>query len=270
MTIALFASLVVLGAVIGLLAGLLGVGGGMMMVPFMILALQSAGFPPETLIKIAIATSLSTILFTSVSSVRAHHRRGGVRWPIVARLSPGIVLGTLAATQLVHRADSRLLGIGFALFMAWSALRMLRPPPAGQADAGPGRLPGTPGLMFAGTLIGVASAVLGAGGGFLTIPYLSRRGVRIQQAIGSSAAAGFPIAAAGAVGYAITRPDGPLPGSMLGYIWLPALLAISLASVTTAPMGAALAHRLPVPTLRRIFALLLLTLAAYMLWRAFG
>ncbi|MEZ5652135.1 MAG: sulfite exporter TauE/SafE family protein [Burkholderiaceae bacterium] len=268
MTLALFVSLAALGAVIGLLAGLLGVGGGMMMVPFMVVALQAAGFPPETLIKIAIATSLSTILFTSISSVRAHHRRGGVRWPIVARLAPGIVTGSLLATQLVHRADSRLLTMGFALFMAWSALRMLRPGAAGgSGDAQ--RLPGSLGLFAAGAAIGAASAVLGAGGGFLTIPFLSRRGIRIQQAIGSSAAAGFPIAAAGALGYAVTAPEQHVPGAMLGYIWLPALAAIAAASVTTAPSGAALAHRLPVTTLRRIFALLLLVLAIYMMWRAF-
>jgi len=264
----LFIALTGLGAVIGVLAGLLGVGGGMMMVPFMVVALQSAGFPPETLIKIAIATSLSTILFTSVSSVRAHHRRGGVLWRVVAGLSPGIVVGTLLTTQFVHRADSRWLTMGFALFMSWSALRMLRPAAKASVDQ-QATLPGPAGLFGAGALIGAASAVLGAGGGFLTIPFLSRRGVKMQQAIGSSAAAGFPIAAGGALGYAIAQPGQDVPGTMLGYIWLPALLAISLASVSTAPIGAALAHRLPVATLRRIFALLLLVLAGYMMWRAF-
>lgn len=267
MTPALFVALAALGAVIGLLAGLLGVGGGMMMVPFMVLALQAVGFPPETLIKIAIATSLSTILFTSVSSVRAHHKRGSVRWNVVGGLAPGIVVGTLLATRIVHEADSRWLTLGFALFMSWSAIRMLRPP-APRPGSAPRTLPGALGLFTAGGLIGVASAVLGAGGGFLTIPFLSQRGVTLQHAIGSSAAAGFPIAAAGAVGYALASPDQAVPGLMVGYIYVPALLAISAASVLTAPAGAALAHRLPVATLRRLFALLLLALAGYMLVRA--
>ncbi|MEZ5739796.1 MAG: sulfite exporter TauE/SafE family protein [Burkholderiaceae bacterium] len=267
MTVQLFVLLFLLGAVTGVLAGLLGIGGGMVMVPFLVIAMQSLGFPGNELIKIAIATSLTTILFTSLSSVRAHHRRRGVRWDLVATLAPGIIIGTLVATRFVRDADSRWLTLFFSAFMAWSAWRMVWPAPRKGGETGEIAI-GKTKLMSVGGVIGILSAMLGAGGGFLTIPFLTRNGVAIKEAVGTSAAIGFSIAAAGAIGYAISGPRIPLAGPVVGYIYLPALLAIALASVITAPYGASLAHRLPVAVMRRIFAGLLALLALYMGWRA--
>ncbi|RPH46649.1 MAG: sulfite exporter TauE/SafE family protein [Burkholderiales bacterium] len=260
----LIAALLVLGAFTGLAAGLLGIGGGMLMVPFMSMVLDAVGVPHDEVVKVAIATSLTTIVFTSVSSVRAHQRRGVVRWDIVRALAPGILVGSLLAAQVAHAVPGRALAAFFGLFIGWSALRMLSSrPPAPDRD-----LPGAPGMFAAGGVIGALSALLGAGGAFMTIPYLVRRNVPLIGAVASSAACGFPIALAGAAGYAWAGRHVALPGGTLGYVYLPALACVSAASVLTAPLGARLAHALPVRTLRRIFAGLLSALATYMLWRA--
>jgi uncharacterized membrane protein YfcA len=260
----LVVALLCLGAFTGLAAGLLGIGGGMVMVPFMALALDSIGFPHGEVVKVAIATSLTTIVFTSISSVRAHHARGAVRWDVVRAFAPGILVGSLLAAQAAHLVPDRVLAAFFGLFIGWSALRMLssRPP---RPDR---ELPGPPGMFGAGAAIGALSALLGAGGAFMTVPFLVKRNVPILNAVASSAACGFPIAVAGTIGYAWAGWSVPLPPHTLGYVYLPALACISAASVTTAPLGARLAHSLPTATLRKLFAVLLLALAAYMLRRA--
>lgn len=174
--------LLVLGSVTGFLAGLLGIGGGMIMVPFLTMILDARHFPSDAVIKVAIATSLATIVFTSLSSVRAHHRRGAVRWEIVKALAPGIVVGTLLGAQVVGALPGRLIAAFFAAFIGWSAFRMLRPGVAVTRDGQPRALPSTAGLAATGGVIGTLSAFLGAGGGFLTIPFLTGRNVRIQEA----------------------------------------------------------------------------------------
>lgn len=264
MTFALVVAMLALGAFAGLAAGLLGIGGGMLMVPFMSMLLDRIGFPHDEVVKVAIATSLTTIVFTSVSSVRAHHARGAVRWDVVRTLAPGILAGSLLAAQLAHAVPGRALAAFFGLFIGWSALKMIagRPPSPG------GRLPGPAGMAAAGCGIGALSALLGAGGAFVTVPFLVRRNLPMISAVASSAACGFPIALAGAVGYAWAGRHLDLPSGTLGYVYLPALACIAAASVTTAPIGARLAHALPARTLRRIFAGLLAALAVYMLWRA--
>jgi uncharacterized membrane protein YfcA len=256
--------LLVLGAVVGLLAGLLGIGGGMIMVPFMAILLERLGFSPDTVIKVAIATSLATIVFTSASSVRAQHAKGAVRWDLVRALAPGIMLGSLIGAQFAAWMRSGLLTLIFGLFIATMATQMLR-----QKKPNPDRtLPGPAGLFGAGGLIGTASAVLGAGGGFLTVPFLVKRNVKIHNATGTSAACGFPIALAGTAGYIIAGWNVEMPDWTAGYLFVPALIAISLASVLTAPLGVKLAHRMSVQRLKRFFAFMLYCLAAYMLWRA--
>jgi uncharacterized membrane protein YfcA len=264
MTLAIAAALLLLGACTGFAAGLLGIGGGMLMVPFLSMALDAIGFPHDEAVKVAIATSLTTIVFTSVSSVRAHHARGAVRWDVVHALAPGILAGSLLASQLAHAVPGRVLAACFGLFIGWSALRMIssRPPAPERV------LPGSAGMLVAGGVIGALSALLGAGGAFMTVPFLTRRNVPMISAVASSAACGFPIAAAGAIGYAWAGRDLPFPAGTVGYLYLPALACISAASVITAPWGARVAHTMPTKWLRGLFAGLLLSLAAYMITRA--
>lgn len=269
MTPTLIAALLGTGALTGFLAGLMGIGGGMVMVPIISMFLWAQDFPAEHVVRVAIATSLTTILFTSMSSVRAHHRRGAVLWPTVRLLAPGVLVGSLAGAQIAGRIDARLLAGLFALFVGATATQMLlkrHDPHASDEHRRP--LPGTGGMFATGTLIGVLSALVGAGGGFLMVPFLSSHGVRMQNAVATSAACGFPIAFAGAVGYVIAGWTAGLPGPMLGYIYLPALVFIAIASVLTAPYGARAAHAMPTATLRKVFALTLYAVAGYMLWKS--
>lgn len=265
MEIGSIALLIVLGAAVGFVAGLLGIGGGMLMVPFMTMLLTAQGFPSDAIIKVAIATSLTTILFTSLSSVRAHHLRGAVLWPVVASLAPGILFGSLIGAQIAAYMPNRLLAVLFAVFIGFSAVQMLlnRKPKATR------QLPGSVGMFGAGSGIGALAALVGAGGGFVSVPFMAWCNVPIRTAVATSAALGFPIALAGSIGYAIAGWNVPLPNWTLGYIYLPALVCIAIASVLTAPAGARTAHALPTDKLRRIFALVLFSLAAYMMWKAF-
>ena len=261
-------SLLLLGSVVGVLAGLLGIGGGMVSVPFIMALLESRGVDDAHLVKVAIATSLATILFTSASSVWAHHKRGAVRWDAMAVLAPGIVLGALVGAQIVDWIPNRPLELFFGLFVGWNAFKMLRKPAPAKVGAAPRRLPGSTGMFSFGAGLGALSAVLGAGGGFLSVPFLSQRGVQIQHAIATSAACGFPIALAGGIGYIWTGQDLALGPLTLGYLHLPALACVSVASMLFAPLGVRLAHRLPVPTMKKVFACLLFFIAAHMLWTA--
>ena len=257
--------LVLLGCITGFLAGLFGIGGGMMMVPVLILIFGPRGLPTDYLLKMAVATSLATILFTSISSLRAHNKRGAVRWDIVWRFAPGILVGSLIGPQIARHLPGRFMASLFALFVAYSALQMFldrKPSPSRQ-------LPGAFGLILVGMLIGILSALVGAGGGFASIPFMVWCNVVIHQAVGTSAALGLPIAAAGAVGYIIAGRDlVDAPWGALGYLYLPALFAIAVASVVTARFGAAAAHRLNVRQLKKAFALLLFLLAAFMVNKA--
>ncbi|WP_219218246.1 sulfite exporter TauE/SafE family protein [Variovorax boronicumulans] len=261
----LIVELALLGIGSGFLAGLLGIGGGMVMVPFITLILGQRGVAPDLAVKMAIATSMATIIFTSVSSVRAHHKRGAVRWDIVKRLSPGIVIGSLVGSLGVFALlKGTALAIFFALFVGFSATQMFldkKPAPTRQ-------MPGTGGQLAAGGLIGFVSGLVGAGGGFISIPFMTWCNIAIHNAVATSAALGFPIAVANVAGYILsgTAVQG-LPAGAFGYIWLPALVVIAACSVFTAPLGARAAHSLPVKKLKRVFASVLYLLAAYMLWK---
>ncbi|MBS0311448.1 MAG: sulfite exporter TauE/SafE family protein, partial [Proteobacteria bacterium] len=220
---------------------------------------QAVGMEPQ----LALGTSLATILFTSLSSVRAHHRRGAVEWPLVRRIAPGIVLGTLAGAALAARMPATVLKIFFVIFLFYAAIQMwldFKPAP----HRG---LPGCAGTSLAGGVIGVVSSWVGIGGGTLSVPFMLWHNVPLHRAIATSAAIGFPIAFAGAVGYVLGGwTVSGLPAGSLGFVYLPALAGIVLGSVLTAPLGARTAHRLPVRPLKRVFALLLFTLALRMVW----
>jgi uncharacterized membrane protein YfcA len=251
-----------IGAAVGFLAGLLGIGGGMVLVPMLFFVFTAKGFPVEHLMHLSLATGLATILFTSLSSVRAHHRHGGVDWSVARAMAPGIMAGSLAAALAAGLIPSRPLAVFFTGFMFYAAAQMfveVKPKAARQ-------LPGRPGLFAAGAGIGAVSSVLAAGGAFMTIPFLAWCNMPLKRAIGTAAAVGFPIALAGSVGYVVQglRTTG-LPEGTLGYVYVPALALIVAASMPMAPLGARLAHRLPVRRLRVVFSLMLLALALRML-----
>jgi uncharacterized membrane protein YfcA len=259
--------LLAMGAGGGFAAGLLGIGGGMVLVPFITMIFSAKRFAPELVVHMAIATSLATILFTSLSSVRAHHRHGAVQWRIVALLAPGILIGSWIGPWIGKQLNTTMLSLLFSAFVALSATQMLVPMKAAASR----ELPGTGGMFVAGGVIGTVAGLVGAGGGFISVPFMTWCNVRIHQAVATSAALGFPIALAGTLSniwFGWNEPN--LPPLSLGFIYVPALLVIVAASVTLAPLGARTAHRMPVQALRRAFACVLYCLSIYMFWHAVG
>lgn len=264
----LIVELLCMGVVSGFLAGLLGIGGGMIMVPFITIIMSARGVSPDLSVKMAIATSMAAIVFTSISSVRAHHQRGAVRWDIVKGLAPGIVLGAaIASLGVFSLLKGAWLAIFFGLFVSFSATQMFwdkgKPPPTRQMPTGLAQ-------VASGGFIGFMSGLVGAGGAFISVPLMTACNVAIHSAVATSAALGFPIALANATGYVVSGWAVPgLPAGALGYIWLPALVVIALASVLTAPWGAKLAHAIDIKRLKRAFACVLYALAAYMFYKGF-
>jgi len=250
---------IAIGAAAGLLAGLLGVGGGIVVVPALAVVFGAQNVAPRYVMPLALGTSLATIVFTSLSSLRAHHVRSAVDWSIVRRLTPGLVSGALIGASLATRLSSDVLIVVFAVFL-WSVATHLllgTPPPRG------GVSPGWLGWSVVGAAIGGVSGVVGIGGGTLSVPLLTWCRVRLHEAIGTAAAAGFPIALAGALGYlAYGSALDDLPRYSAGFVYLPAVLGVALASVVTAPLGARLAHRLPAGRLQKVFALFLYVVGA--------
>lgn len=248
---------------VGFFAGLLGIGGGLIMVPILTFIFSAQHFPADRILHLALGTTMATIIFTSVSSLRTHNVHGAVNWQVVQYLTPGIVIGTLGGATLAGALSSRFLSVVFVVFIFYAATQMLlktTPKPSRQ-------LPGKAGMFAAGNLIGAISSLVAIGGGLLTVPFLSVCNVRLQQAIGTAAAVGFPIALAGAIGYIANgmAQSQPLPEYSLGYIYLPALGWVVLASILTAPLGAKTTHAVQSDTLKKIFVVLLYLLGVKML-----
>ncbi len=252
-----------LGAVTGIFAGLFGIGGGGIMVPVLTFLFIKLAFPSEHLVHMALATSMAAIVPTAIASLRAHHKRGAVIWPVVVKIAPGILLGTFAGTFLASYLSATPLAIFFSCFMAFVALQMVldrKPKPSRQ-------LPQTFALTGVGSGIGAISALVAIGGGTLTVPFLTWCNVALPTAIGTSAAVGLPIAFSGALGYLINGlAVSNLPEHTLGFIYWPAVIAMATASFLTAPFGAQLAHNLPIPVLKKCFAVLLVGLSLQMLF----
>ena len=252
-----------LGAIVGFFAGLLGIGGGLIMMPVLTFIFGTQHFPPDRILHLALGTTMAAIIFTSVSSLRTHHAHGAVNWQIVKYITPGIIIGTLGGATLVSALSSRVLSIIFVVFIYYAATQMLL-----KTTPKPSRmLPGRLGMFGAGGLIGAISSLVAIGGGLLTVPFLSICNVRLQHAIGTAAAVGFPIAVAGTIGYianGMAQPQ-PLPEYSLGYVYLPALGWIVLASTLTAPLGAKTTHIVQTATLKKIFVGLLYLLGTKML-----
>lgn len=256
-----------LGAFVGFFAGLLGVGGGGILVPMLTTLFLAQGFDLAQVVHMALGTSMASIMLTSVSSLRAHHAHGAVRWNVVRGITPGVLIGTFAATFIAARIDTAALAIFFVLFMAYVALQMLlniKPKPSRE-------LPGAFGLAAVGLGIGGVSALVAIGGGSLSIPFMTWCNVKVHDAIGTSAAIGLPIAVAGTIGYLVNGWGSPgMPALTFGYIYLPALVLVAVVSMIVAPYGARLAHRLPVAILKKIFAGVLMLLCAKMLHSIFA
>jgi len=252
------------GCVAGLLAGLLGLGGGLVIVPMLGFCFQrQGGIPPSAVMHLALATSMASIMFTAVSSAWAHHRRGAVDWTVVGRIIPGVFFGTFLGSYVASRLSTGFLKAFFVAFLIYVATQML----VGRKPAASRQLPGWPGMLGVGSAIGVVSSLVGIGGGTLSVPFMLWCNLAVHRAIGTSAAIGLPIAVGGTIGYLVNGLRVPdLPPYSVGYIYLPALVGIVCASVLMAPVGVRLAHRLPVALLKRIFAVLLLVVAARMLW----
>jgi uncharacterized membrane protein YfcA len=253
----------VFGVLVGLLAGLLGIGGGAVLVPILDFTLSFEGIDPSIIHHMALATSMASIVFTSISSARSHNKRGTVRWDIVKAMSPGLFLATLAGTFVVSGIPARPLKIIFAVFLIYTATQMI-------LDLKPKasfHLPGTFGLALAGAVIGLVSSFIGIGGGALSIPFLVMCNVPMINTIGASAALGFPIAVAGSLGFALNGlGHAELPAASFGFIYLPALAGLVAASMLFAPIGVRLSHSLPVKTLKRCFGIMLFLVAARMVY----
>lgn len=264
------ATYLLVGAVAGVLAGLLGVGGGLVIVPALAWAFHEAAFPTQSVMHMAVGTSLATIVATALSSVRAHHARGAVRWRFAFRLAPGVVAGALAGAGLAAVLSTRwltgLFGLLEVLIAGYMAFGERRLPSTEAGQSTPGALT----TVLAGGVIGTVSGLAGIAGGTLTVPLLIRWRLSIHQAVATSAAVGLPIAVAGSLGFVVTGWRADVPPWSLGYVYLPAMVGIAAASASFAPLGARLAHRLPTAVLRRVFAVFLLLVGARMLASAAG
>lgn len=250
-----------LGCVAGFLAGLLGVGGGGIMVPVLTAIFLHQGIPASHVMHLALGTSMASIVMTAISSVMAHHRRGAVLWPVFWSITPGVVIGTLAATFLVAIVNTLFLAVFFSVFMAAVAVQLyfgIKPQNTRELLSGWMH-------SLVGVFIGAISALVSIGGGSMTVPYLAWQSIPIARAIGTSAAVGVPIAIAGSLGYIINGHGVVINQEVSGFVYWPAVAIISVGSFLTAPLGVKLAHSLPVAVLKKTFALLALMLSIRML-----
>jgi uncharacterized membrane protein YfcA len=254
-----------LGIFSGILAGLLGVGGGLILVPFLTYVMHQQGVPQAHIVHSAIATSLAIILFTSISSMRAHHKAQAILWSVFKFITPGLLIGGLLGSKIATYIPTTELALIFGAFVIFSALQLY----ADKRPKSTRQLPKPFGLISVGSGIGCASSLVGAGGGFLSVPFMVWCNVPLRNAVATSSALGFPIALFSTVGYIahgihLTN----MPNDFIGYIYWPAVASVSAVSMCTAPIGAKLAHTLPVRKIKRIFAFLLAGIALSMIYKA--
>lgn len=260
--ILLLMAYLLLGMFAGIIGGLLGLGGGIIIVPALLFIYLKLGLQPEILMHLAVATSLATIVFTSISSTIAHHRRDAVIWQQVVLLVPGIILGCILGAAIADFLPSNTLRLLFGLFELLVAIQI----GFGIKPSARRQLPGKFGMIVTGSVIGTVSTILGIGGGTLTVPFLLWCNVNIRNAVATSAACGLPIAVAGASAMIVAGWDHQyLPDGATGYVYWPAALPVLISSALFAPLGARLAHKLPVTILKRIFAVVLACVGLRML-----
>ena len=250
-----------IGMLAGYLAGFLGIGGGFVVVPALTyLFLRETDTAPWA-IHMAVATSLCTMLVTSLSSIYAHHRRGAIRWPLVRSMAGGLMAGAVLGAFIADALQGDTLIRVFGSFAILAGLQLI----FGRQPEGERPLPGQPAVSIVGAVIGAISSLIGIGGGALTGPWQLWHGVRAQNAVATSAACGYPIAVAGTAAFVLLGVGGSLPDQALGYVHLPAFVGIALTSALAAPLGAATVHRLPPQLVRRIFGVFLVLVGLRML-----
>lgn len=254
--------LLAIGLIAGLLAGLFGIGGGLIIVPAVTGLLVFRGLDSQLAVTVAVATSLATMLMTAASAVWFHHRRRVVDWPTIARLAPAMALGAAFGAWAAMAVSGDVVSRVFAVVAAITGVRML----LARAPRVATREPEPRGWWLVGPAIGAVSAMVGIGGGTFNVPWLARNGYEMVRAVAIASACGWPIALGGAATFALTRTEPALPGQMLGYLWLPGVAAIGIGGVMGAPAGVALAHRLSASGLRRLFGAVLIVVAIRMAW----
>jgi uncharacterized membrane protein YfcA len=260
---ALLSVFLALGAFVGFLAGLLGIGGGFTMVPVLVEVFAREGIGTAHLLPLAIGTSAGSIVFTAFVSAYAHHKRGAVLWHIVGAMAPGLVLGSLLGPQIASALPMRVMAAIFGSFTWFTAAKMIW----AKSTVATRQLPGKSAMFVAGAVIGIVAGMVGTGGAFLAVPFMTRCNVKLHNAVATSAAIGWPVAVASAIGYVFAGwHAADLPALSLGYVYLPALAGIVVTSMLFAPLGARVAHAWPVARLRNAFAILLCVLGAWM-WR---
>jgi uncharacterized membrane protein YfcA len=254
-------SFIAIGLVAGYLAGFLGIGGGFVVVPALtFLFLRDTATAPLA-IHMAVATSLGTMLLTSLSSIIAHHRKGAIRWTLVRSIGGGLAAGALLGAVIADHLQGEMLVRVFGVFAVMAGLQLT----LGRRPQGEKPLPGQPGVSFVGVVFGAISSLIGIGGGALTGPWQLWHGIRAQNAVATSAACGYPIALAGTLAFVVLGLGNEVPDGALGYVHLPAFVGIAIASALAAPLGAATVHRLQPATVRRIFGIFLILVGLRML-----
>lgn len=252
-----------LGSIVGFFAGLLGIGGGLIMVPILTLIFGAQNFPPDHILHLALGTSMAAIFFSSIASLRTHHAHGAVNWLMVKNMTPGTIIGALSGATLAGAISTKFLSIIFIVFTYCAATQLL----FGIVPRSNYNFTHKIKMFIAGNLIGGISSLVAIGGGLLTVPFLSLCNVKLQHAIGTAAAMGLPIALAGTIGYVINGmlQSQALPEYSLGYVYLPALGWMGIASILTASLGARTVHIMPTKMIKNIFVLLLYLLGTKML-----
>ncbi|WP_440454912.1 sulfite exporter TauE/SafE family protein [Psychrobacter sp. ASPA161_9] len=267
----------IIGALAGFAAGLFGVGGGTIIVPLLFIVFTQMGYSPDNIMHLALGTSLATIIVTSISSLMAHNKKGAVMWPIFKNLAPGLAIGCFLGAGIAGQISGLYLQLIVGVFLLWVAYKMFfggKKQVASQANDVNNanhtniELPSKPKQLAAGGVIGVASAIFGIGGGSLTVPYLTRYGVVMQKAVGTSAACGLPIAIAGALGFMFfgMQQQVDVPNT-IGFVHIYAFLGISIMSFFTAKLGAKVAHILSPEILKKCFSVLLTVVGFYFLYK---
>ena len=252
-----------LGSFVGVISGLFGIGGGGIIVPILTMIFLSKGMDQSTVVHLALGTSMSIIIITSISSVRAQQKKKAIEWNIVKLMVPGILVGTFLATFIASKLDSFYLSLIFSLFMFYSAMQMFidKKP---KVESG---LFSKKTQVLSGSLIGGLSALVSIGGGILSVPYLVMQNIDIRRAIATSSAIGVPIAVAGTFGYILNGLDSTsFSDYSIGYVNLAAFLCVSVASFLTAPIGVMLVHKIEVKLMKKLFAILPLVLSIKMIY----